>query len=84
MKRVKTIASSHPHEPDYWNALVTAVLQNSMQLRNIMENHESAKNDAEFKQLYESLQCTSPYKVKYINDSCIISYQYYNKNQQSV
>ena len=61
------MASSHPYESDYWSALVTAVLQHNMQLKDVMETHESA-NETEFKQLYESLQCTSTHKVvNYMN-----------------
>ena len=59
---VKSMTGSHPYQSDYWSALVTAVLQHNMQLKDVMGTHESA-NETEFKQLYESLQCTSTHKV---------------------
>ena len=66
---MQSIAITHSQDvediQDYWNALVTAVLQNIMQLKDIMVEHESA-NETEFKQLYESLDCTSIYEVEYI------------------
>ncbi len=66
---MQSIAITHSQDVediyDYWNALVTAVLQNIMQLKDIMAEHESA-SEAEFKQLYESLDCTSIYQVQCI------------------
>ncbi len=66
VKKLQSISSEHPEQAedtqDYWNALATAVVQNIMQLQDAMVEHDDA-SDPEFKQLHQSLDCTSIYKV---------------------
>ncbi len=64
---MQMIEQTHPQEieqiQDYWNALLTAVLQNIMQVKDLMENHQEASN-AQFKELQESLNSAPLYQVK--------------------
>ncbi len=64
---MQIIEQTHPQEvekiKDYWNALLTAVLQNIMQVKDLMENHQEA-NDAQFKEIQESLDSAPLYQVK--------------------